>query len=787
MNVRFGIQEKSAILVMLVAIVAVLGTASFLQRISADMVEDHELVDLGDEATLRAWEIIDQVNSYRAELGKLAADPVVQEAVYQDRGSELAIRGAETCPRWTSYLRVQVTTAGGAAIGAPVVERSRALDERGLRDLVTQAEGQSQSIPVVSELHRTRAEIRIPGAQVDDQDVWRERWMTMFWGCVRIAPPPDWPEATRYLTAAFPVRPFRSPRHLFFLVDYENEAGGFVIHPDMATEEKFGTDGLFAVDLREELRREQRPPLEASTTPIEGLAILKAVPLQEGCYFYFKEGIPTPRLTEALEAKRVKEPDTYESFLKAILEEHETSKTRSIGGLATKVDYVRLLSTNRKDVDHQHRGEPLNFLRSIEEDLRFLAGMPTYVEIFHWRHTMELKHCHICCLKLDLDLGHGTHPYLMMYAGFQEEFMGAIQQEIRANSLSWIVIFGLSGLLIASFAAAFFVRPIRQMTATAQRIVSEEGVLHEQLAKLATTLPVTRSDEVGDIARASKRLFEEIIESQEQLEQRVRDRTVELERANAQLESLAKEKDAFLANVSHELRTPLTAVSGFLQLIQRKLERQVPLGEKERSYVAKSLAASSHLETLIDDILDFQKIIMGGVTLDPQEFKIGDFLMELRDALQFQAQKNGNQLEVSWDHKLVTVDTDRHRLRQVLTNLISNACKFTHEGLIRVEAKRFKQEDSLWVRIRVIDQGRGMTPEQQAKLFTRFYTTKPSNQSGTGLGLVISEGLAKMMGGRVYLERSEVDKGSTFTLELPMHCPRPSETHPGPQLQSSAS
>lgn len=783
MNIRFGIQVKSAILVMLVAVIAVVGTATFLQRISAHMVESHELVDLGDEATLRAWEIIDQVNSYREELGRLAADPVIRDAVYQDRLEAIAEQGAETCPRWDDYLRVQVTSADAAPAGPPVIERVRALDQTELRTLVAKAEGEARSIPLVSRLVRTEAKILIPGAMIEEQTVWRERWMTLFWGCIRIAPPPDWTGQTRYLTATLPLRPFHSPRHLFFLVDTGDQAQPYVIHPDMDTTEGFGEDGLFLTDLREELRREQRPPLESSSTPIEGLALLKAVPLRPDSHFYFKEGIPKPRLAAALEAKRLSDPLTYEAFLKAIIEEHETSETRSIGGLGSKVDYVRLLSTNRHDLDHQYRGER-TFVRSIEEDLRFLAGLPSHEPIFHWRGTVELKHCHISCLQVDLNTGDGLRRYLLMYAGFQEEFMGAIRQEIRSNSLSWILIFGTGGMLIASIAAAFFVQPIRQMTATSQRILAEEGVLHEQLAKLATTLPVDRSDEVGDIARASKRLFEEIIESQAQLEQRVRDRTAELEKANAKLESLAKEKDAFLANVSHELRTPLTAVSGFLQLIQRKMNRQIPLGEKESSYVAKSLAAASHLETLIDDILDFQKIIMGGLTLDPQEFKLGEFFLELRDALQFQAQKNGNQLDFSWDHRLVAIDTDRHRLRQVLTNLISNACKFTHEGLIRVEAKRFKNEKANWLRIRVIDSGRGMSREQQSKLFTRFYTTKPSNQSGTGLGLVISEGLARLMGGRVYLEQSAVGKGSTFTLEIPMNCPRASHLPPPAQLET---
>jgi len=143
-------------------------------------------------------------------------------------------------------------------------------------------------------------------------------------------------------------------------------------------------------------------------------------------------------------------------------------------------------------------------------------------------------------------------------------------------------------------------------------------------------------------------------------------------------------------------------------LLQRKLQRDQPLGDKEKDYVSKSLAAAGHLETLIDDILDFQKIVMGGITAEPETFKAGEFLLELRDSLQFQARKNNNTLDFSWDHRLVELHTDRHRLRQVLTNLISNACKFTKEGVVRLEAKRFEQDKVNWVRFRVIDGGRGM-------------------------------------------------------------------------------
>jgi len=133
---------------------------------------------------------------------------------------------------------------------------------------------------------------------------------------------------------------------------------------------------------------------------------------------------------------------------------------------------------------------------------------------------------------------------------------GAIRYEIRSKLLSWIVLLGAGGLLVASVAAMGIVRPIRQMTATAHHILADEGALHERLGELISTLPLHRNDEIGDVGRASKRLFEEIITAQEQLEKRVEARTAELSEANRQLEGLAKEKDAFLANVSHELRTP---------------------------------------------------------------------------------------------------------------------------------------------------------------------------------------------------------------------------------------
>ena len=767
LNLKFGIQEKAGLLVMAVAVFVAVGTAVFLQQIAARTVENHELVDLTDESALRGWSIIDQSATLREEAGKLAADREVQEAVYGGDLATITARGEQTCPLWKEYLAVEILKSTGDPAGPAAISRIRGLDNSEQLELLKLADCETRNIPLVSNLVRAQAEVREEAARDGDLTgpIWRNEWMTVFWVCVRVQPPASWTGEARYLTIAYRLEQFYSPRHLFFLVDIDAPGQPFIMHPDMSTSRGFGRDGLFERDLRQEVEQLRKTTVFTPDARMDSLGLLEAEPLRKP--FYFREGRPSTELREALLAKKEADPEGDAAYFKALSKRFRATNWQ-LGGLSGSITDVRLLAPDKDAFEGTKPGHP-SFVRTLEKEILKYASLSPNHDAFEWKKLLRCEHCHISCIDLHLRTGQGPRRYLLMYAAFQEEFTGAIRYEIRSKLISWVVLLGAAALLVATAAAMSIVQPIRGMTTTAHHILADEGgALHERLSELISTLPLHREDEIGDVGRASKRLFEEIISAQEQLEKRVEERTTELREANRQLEGLAKEKDAFLANVSHELRTPLTAVSGFLQLLQRKLQRDQPLGEKEKDYVAKSLAAAGHLETLIDDILDFQKIIMGGITAEPETFKAGEFLLELRESLQFQARKNNNTLDFSWDHRLIDLHTDRHRLRQVLTNLVSNACKFTKEGVVRLEAKRFKKDDADWVRFRVIDSGRGMNEEEQARLFTRFYTNKKMNQSGTGLGLVISEGLGRLLGGRVFLESSVPGKGSTFTVEIPL-------------------
>jgi signal transduction histidine kinase len=345
--------------------------------------------------------------------------------------------------------------------------------------------------------------------------------------------------------------------------------------------------------------------------------------------------------------------------------------------------------------------------------------------------------------------------------------------------------------IIAFVAALLFVKPLEKMTQGARYLASSpENQLHANIRRLSVQIPDKRKDEVGDIGKAAKMLFKTVNESHRKqlenakklerhkgiLEEEVARRTIQLRKQNQELEDAAKEKDQFLASVSHELRTPLTVVAGNLQLLQRK-----KLGESEARYVTKALAGSRRLEALIRDLLDIQKIIMGGMSLEPQRFELPELLDELKDALQPNAEKNHNEFTVS-SEGLGTVYGDRGRLSQILSNLVTNACKFTYEGMIKVEANALDVDGGSWMRFEVADTGRGMTPEEQRRIFDRFYTNKKANESGTGLGLDICNRLAALMGGRVYLERSEIGAGSVFVVELPQHMEVPGQTFPEKEL-----
>ncbi|MCB1079944.1 MAG: HAMP domain-containing protein, partial [Verrucomicrobiae bacterium] len=294
------------------------------------------------------------------------------------------------------------------------------------------------------------------------------------------------------------------------------------------------------------------------------------------------------------------------------------------------------------------------------------------------------------------------------------------------RQFSFVIAF-LAGM-IAFMISLFFVRPLQRMTQTAQRVSEADPErLPAQLRRLVDHLPVQRGDEVGDIARASKRLFEEVLESQQKLEHRVEERTAklaeanrELEHANEQLTSLSREKDAFVAKVSHDLRQPLNAI--FLQVEALKLTR---LDDQQTRDVKRIEDHALRELNLVNDILEYQKIIMGAETLRRDSIEIGPLLKELEETHGLVARTKGLEFHASNENGVESIEADRRRVRQILDNLLGNACKFTYSGSVTIAVQAIGDGQVAFI---VTDTGRGMEPEEQARAFVPFVSNKKGNE-----------------------------------------------------------
>jgi signal transduction histidine kinase len=240
----------------------------------------------------------------------------------------------------------------------------------------------------------------------------------------------------------------------------------------------------------------------------------------------------------------------------------------------------------------------------------------------------------------------------------------------------------------------------------------------------------------------------------------------EIEDKSRQLELASQHKSQFVSSVSHELRTPLNAIIGLTEMMVTNAARFGT--EKAQEPLQRVHRAGTHLLGLINQVLDLSKIEAGKLELNPQRVPLVPLIDEVAGTARQLAQQNKNRLVVEAPDDLGSLTVDPMRLRQILFNLLSNACKFTKEGEVRLKAKRVADGRD-WVELAVADSGIGMTPEQQAKLFEEFTQADASTAQrfgGTGLGLAITRKLARMMGGDVTVT-SEPGKGSVFTVRLP--------------------
>jgi GAF domain-containing protein len=240
----------------------------------------------------------------------------------------------------------------------------------------------------------------------------------------------------------------------------------------------------------------------------------------------------------------------------------------------------------------------------------------------------------------------------------------------------------------------------------------------------------------------------------------------EIQDKNRQLQLASEHKSQFLASMSHELRTPLNAIIGLTEMMVTNAARFGT--EKALEPLRRVNAAGTHLLSLINEILDLSKIEAGKLELNPERINLARLIDEVVGTAGQLAEKNKNRLIIEAQENLGALNADPMRLKQILLNLLSNACKFTKEGEVALRV-RTVADGRDWVELAVADTGIGMTAEQLAKLFQDFTqadSLTARRYGGTGLGLAISRKLARMMGGDVTVA-SEPGKGSVFTVRLP--------------------
>ncbi len=357
------------------------------------------------------------------------------------------------------------------------------------------------------------------------------------------------------------------------------------------------------------------------------------------------------------------------------------------------------------------------------------------------------------------------------WPGRREAFAGVLLVAAATAGGLWLAGAELVG--ISSAVAGILVCGVL-MTAIVGHLDSGGAALRSTLARLEREMS------------ERQRVEHQLRETRDELELRVEERTIALTKTNRKLEKEVRDrrdaethaleanriKSAFLANMSHELRTPLNAIIGFCEIL---LEDRA---HEDTADLQKIRSSADHLLAIISDVLDLSKIEAGKMDINVEVFPVAAVVDTVMTAMAPQAEKKRNSLKLRCPRELGTIKTDRTKLHQILSNLLSNACKFTEGGRVELTVQLSFADQRRWFEFAVVDTGIGIAPETIDRLFAPFMqadTSTTRKYGGTGLGLAISRHFARMLGGDIQV-RSEPGKGSTFTLRLPAEAVDPRTT-----------
>ncbi len=360
----------------------------------------------------------------------------------------------------------------------------------------------------------------------------------------------------------------------------------------------------------------------------------------------------------------------------------------------------------------------------------------------------------------------GTNWRVVVEQDSSEVLKAVISAVLQTTALlGAVLIFALmSGRVLSNR----IVKPIETLDKEVKRFAQGD---------LSARASAVSQDEIGKLADSFNSMAAQLQDYTQTLEQKVADKTRQLEAAN-------QHKSDFLANMSHELRTPLNAVIGFSDAL--KEEYFGPLNDKQKEYVQDISGSGQHLLSLINDILDLSKIEAGKMELECSRFDIAAAIDTAMVLVRERALRDGIRLQADLAPNLGEMWGDERKIKQVLINLLTNAVKFSHpNGWVIVVARRDINIPSgsasvNSVTISVADAGVGIAAEDQADIFAEFYQVKrgvgaggaeggangPTKQEGTGLGLSLAQRFVQLHGGTIWVE-SALGKGAKFTFNLP--------------------
>ncbi|PKQ43587.1 ATP-binding protein [Confluentibacter flavum] len=263
----------------------------------------------------------------------------------------------------------------------------------------------------------------------------------------------------------------------------------------------------------------------------------------------------------------------------------------------------------------------------------------------------------------------------------------------------------------------------------------------------------------------------------------------QLELANKKTSSLLKSREQLISMVSHDLRTPLSTITGYGELLQKSIH-----STKEANYVEHIRNASTYMGQLVDDLLEFSKLENNNISIESIPFDLENLINDIIINAKNISQDKPINFIIKHNNTINNpIISDPFRMKQILYNLVTNACKFTNEGTITIESLLNNENNKNILQVSISDTGIGISKDQQKnifKAFTQGHGAKENNQNGFGLGLTISKKLAELLGGTLTLE-SELGKGSTFFLKIPtklsnkpLAIKKPLETEPGFKLKA---